>query len=134
MKRTEIKRDPDKIAAWLRKPRRAIARTALRRGPGRKAKRERPALDAFRAELRRRSGGYCEALFMLDGTEIVLGCASPWPHEGHHAHHLFPEDHDRGVHDPERGLFVCAKVHHWIHDVDPARAHELGLLRPEQAA
>lgn len=143
MKRSELRRDPVKIAAWLRKPRKPITRTALRRGPGRKAQRERPALDRFRETLRARNDGYCEgpngATIVVDGQRryVDVPHANVWTtpgtigrHPGCDPHHLFPEDRDRGVHDPARGLWLCRPCHDWI-DAHPAWAHQLGLLRPD---
>lgn len=83
-----------------------------------KAKANQPALDAFRTALRERSGGACEA-----NTP-----ACPWlRHEGHHAHHRSISDRRIGVHDPERGLWVCHLGHSYIH-ANPAASYDAGWL------
>ncbi|HET7734341.1 MAG TPA: hypothetical protein VFK52_00080, partial [Nocardioidaceae bacterium] len=85
---------------------------------GRKAQREQAAVDAFRLELRLRSHMFCEA-----STPACL----PFRHEGHHAHHCCPADRDRGVHDPERGLWLCFPAHAFVHR-EPALSYERGWL------
>jgi hypothetical protein len=91
---------------------------------GRKAQREQSALAAFRLELRVRSHGFCEAQ-----TPACL----PYRHEGHHAHHKAPSDRDKGLHDPERGLWLCFPGHAWTHR-HPAESYERGLLLRDGAA
>ena len=108
-------------------------KTALRRGDsklkrsrlnpiGRKAQRERAALDDFRLALSTRHGGQCEAMLF---TPIVCSLS---PHAGSDAHHVFPEDRDAGRHDPDRGLYLCRLAHQWAHN-NPASAKSVGLLR-----
>lgn len=105
-----------------------MKRTPLRRKTplrqvGRKAHREQPDLDAFRAAVHARR--WCEA-----GPPACLY----YRHEGHHAHHICPADRDRGLHDPERGLLLCAEAHRWVHG-NPAAAGRRGwLLRDGEAA
>jgi hypothetical protein len=111
------------------KPRKAIARV------GRKAQRERPAVAAFREQLRERSGGWCEAECMLRehrmARSVVVVCGTEYEHKGRHAHHVWPEDRDSSTHDPARGLWLCVHAHSWTHE-HPAEAGMLGLLRPEE--
>lgn len=101
-------------------------RTPLRRtgwvNPfGRKARREQEALQYFRIVVHARR--WCEA--------NVPGVCPPGLHDGHHAHHVWPEDRDAGLHNPARGLLVCAPAHSWIH-THPVAAAERGLLRPDR--
>jgi hypothetical protein len=133
IERTELKRPTiGQVRAWQRKPRKAIAKM------GRKAKRERPALDAFREALRSRSRGRCEArnLYLVPSSDglgwdsIHVPHVARGVHDGCDPHHLFPEDRDRGVHDPARGMWLCRTAHNWTDD-HPELAHRAGLLRPE---
>ena len=121
-RRTPLRADPAKTRAWRDRSRTNLARRTPLRATGAKAERERPALDAFRAELRRRSSGRCEV--------VTPGCPTTGPHAGAHAHHVWPEDRDAGHHDPARGLFLCADAHAWTHE-HPAAAARLGTLRPD---
>ena len=95
------------------------SRTRLR-SRGRKAKREQPDIDAFRAAVKARAGGMCE---------VRTGSCPPGPHVGHSAHHRWPSDRDRGVHDPDRGLWVCAPGHLAIHGSPSVSQLEGWLLR-----
>ena len=95
-----------------------LKRKARLKSKGRKAKREEPAVAAFRAAVRERAEGLCEA----NGPACPLG-----PHQGHHAHHCCIADRRRGVHDPDRGLYVCAEAHRHIHD-NPHEAYVRGWL------
>lgn len=94
-----------------------MRRTPLRRR-GAKARREQPAVDAFRAAVRERAGGLCE----VNGPACPLG-----PHQGHHAHHCCIGDRRRGVHDPERGLWTCPPAHRHIHE-NPHESYLRGWL------
>lgn len=103
-----------------------IARTGRPNPRGAKAEREQPALDAFRDALDARSRGWCQCFEVRgeDGTPI---CGTIFRHTGTDPHHIHPSDRDRGVHDPDRGLFICRTAHRAIHDnVEWAYAH--GLL------
>jgi hypothetical protein len=80
----------------------------------------------FSAILRDR--GWCEAAGLTYDGEAV--CSVRWPHAGSDPHHVWPEDRDRGVHDPARGKFLCRAAHDWVH-ANPRRAKTLGLLRPD---
>ena len=110
-----------------------MKRTPLRR-VGAKTHRERPALDAAREIVRARV--YCQAggLSDLEGLPVCgprFGLPYLWNvHPGDHAHHVWPEDRDRGVHDPDRMLYLCPTAHGWTHD-HPLAAKALGLMRPE---
>ena len=106
LKRTELKRGTSRLKRTRLKP------------TGRKAAREAEAQAEFRAEVRRRARGLCEG---------ATPACPPGPHDGHHAHHVFPSDRDRGVHDPERGKLLCAPGHTWTH-ANPAEAERRGLL------
>lgn len=122
MKRSPLKRPTAaQVAAWQRRARRPIARR------GRKAKREASAIARFRREVRARAAGWCEAWDLK------------WPsicdarqHLGDTAHHVWPEDRDRGVHEARRGVWLCAPAHRWVHE-HPADAALVGLMRPGSA-
>jgi hypothetical protein len=105
-------------------------RKAPLRATGRKATRERKALDAFKAAVHARR--WCEAQGLLRGEGYLRGkqVCSASLHIGEHAHHVWPEDRRTGKHDPDRGLLLCYVAHSYAHDF-PADAKRLGLLRPE---
>lgn len=68
---------------------------------------------------------WCQATWLRhDGLPVCL----PDRHEGHDAHHRWPEDRRVNRHDPDRVLLLCRKAHDWAH-AHPAAAAELGLLR-----
>ena len=93
-----------------------MKRSPIRR-VGAKSRRERPALDAARAVVRERR--WCEAGGIVrDGRSI---CGPVGLHHGAHVHHVWPEDRDRGVHDPDRMLYLCPTAHAWAH-ANPAAA------------
>lgn len=132
MKRSPLKAPtPEQIRRWQEKQRTPIARTGRPNPRGAKAEREQPALDAFRDALEQRSRGWCEAADVRDPETGNPICGILYRHTGTDAHHLFPEDRDRGVHDPARGKFICRWSHLWSHDF-PAAAKKVGLLRPEE--
>lgn len=117
-----------------------LKRTPLARGRkrikqrGAKAEREQPALDAFRAALIARSGGECEApAYVQTPTRVIVvpHSSTARHHAGAHSHHQYPEDHDRGVHDPARGLYVCTASHDWAH-LHPDDGALAGILRPDR--
>lgn len=87
---------------------------------GRKARREAPALREFRRVIRERSGGACE-------IRVSPYCSGRMDH----AHHCCPADRDRGVHDPERGLGLCAACHAHVH-AHPERSYRWGHLIRDQ--
>ena len=113
------RRQPIKRTPLVRKPK---ARAYIARKPikarGRKAERESAALDAFRAGLAKRSGGRCEGR--------TPACQSG-AHAGSDPHHIEPSDRDFGVHDIERGKYLCRPAHRWVHE-HPALAKARGLL------
>lgn len=127
LRRAQARRDNpvQKIGRNVTPRRNPIAQT------GRKAWREGPALAQFRGVLRERSGGRCEAVSSVRPRTGQPVCSNT-PHPGDHAHHCFPEDRDAGIHDPDRGLFLCAASHEWAHSF-PADAKVAGLLRPDRA-
>jgi hypothetical protein len=123
--------DPPKRKTPLKRSSTSLKRTVLKprttpiKQRGAKAMREQDALDVFRHELKYRSGGECE-------VDNPTACGTSQRHRGVHAHHVWPEDRDGGVHDPERGLWVCVRAHDYIHD-HPALSAEFGWLRPDKA-
>lgn len=120
IRRTPLKRPTlEQVRAFQQRARKPI------RKRGRKARREAGSIRAFAAALRARSGGWCEAFDLTHPT--ICG---PARHNGHHPHHVWPEDHDRGVHDPLRGAWLCTTAHNWAH-ANPTAAAIAGLLRPE---
>ena len=119
-----MKSDPAKAQAWRERSvrryqdkQRAKSRKRIAR-EGAKAKRERPAIDAFRQALKLRAHGFCE---------VQTPACPTWRHEGCDPHHLCHADRDRGVHEPERGLWVCRAGHDWI-ETHPELAYEAGWL------
>lgn len=109
-------------------------KTPLKRGKrpkqiGKKALREQEARIEFARAVARNAGGYCETMH-LPVVVATMICTVPVVHAGAHAHHVWPEDRDRGVHDPNRGLWLCARAHDWSH-THPALAWEYGLLRSD---
>lgn len=82
-------------------------------------------LRRFRAALEARV--WCEAAGSYAHGRPICGTLDR--HEGTDAHHLWPEDRDRGVHDPDRGLWICRTAHQWAH-ANPAMAAEMRVLRP----
>lgn len=141
LKRSGLKRPTrEQVTAWEQKPRTPLRRTRLKQGKGTKAVREQPDIASFRERLQERSGGECEAQGVLywmtiaggemsPSDQLLLVCGTHDRHHGAHPHHVWPEDRDAGIHDPERGLWLCARSHAWAHD-HPALAAEFGLLRP----
>lgn len=103
-----------------------MKRSPIPRRRGRKAEREQPALDAFRDALRDRM--WCEAADLIDTDTDLPVCGRYGRHDGAHAHHMWPEDRDRGVHDPNRGKWLCTVSHRWTHHW-PEKAGVIGLLR-----
>lgn len=104
-----LRSDPAKVRAWQDRSRRALPKI------GRKARREAPDIASFRAAVKYRAGGWCET---------PTPACPPGRHEGAHAHHVWPSDRDRGIHDPARGLYVCFAAHRWIHaHTGAAQAH-----------
>lgn len=74
-------------------------------------------LAAAKAEVRGRSGGWCE----------VQSPACPLErHPAHHAHHVVPRSRG-GLHEPENLLDVCGPAHDWIHR-NPTEATARGWL------
>lgn len=143
MKRSGLKRPTvEQVRAWNDKPRKPIARgtAPLKRATkaiakvGPKAKREKAALDAFREQVKNNARGLCQAPWyqVVDGRIITVAHShTGHPHGGGHSHHVWPEDHDYGIHDPVRGLYLCSASHRWAHD-NPDDAKIVGLLRPEE--
>lgn len=106
------------------------------RARGRRSERDEADRAEFARQLEDRSEGWCEATERLRivAPELALKvCTTGILHKGTDPHHLFPEDRDRGVHDPSRGLWLCRHAHDWAHD-HPRLAKSYGLLRPDAAA
>lgn len=114
----------EQVRAWQNRPRKALARSSKAIAKiGRKAKRERPALDRFRRMVKAHAYGQCEGYI----HEICVDV----PHEGAMAHHIWPEDRDCGRHESKRGAWLCATAHNWVH-ANPEAAACIGLLRPDR--
>lgn len=111
-RKTRLRANVETARAWERRSRKPLAAV------GAKAKRERAAVDEFRAAIRARARGRCEA---------TTPACPEGEHDGHHAHHVWPSDRDAGRHDPNRGRLLCAAAHAWVH-ANPADAEALGLL------
>lgn len=119
MRRSPLLRDPARVKEWLDRSRRPLRRV------GKRQARERSSLDQARQRVRGRV--WCEAWGVnVPGTLLEYVCAETL-HEGSDCHHVWPSDRDRGVHDPDRMLFLCRDAHRWVHD-HPRLAGELGLL------
>lgn len=136
MKRSE----PPKRKTPLARSTKPIKRSPIKRSSGQKARREEDAWAACKAAVIERSHGYCEAWDAISprwgsASDAAFdawsrgGCSS-YRHEAADPHHVWPEDRDRGIHDPARVLALCRRSHDWAHD-HPAHASALGLLRPE---
>lgn len=106
-----MKRDPEKARAWRQRSARLSAK-------GARARRDADAIEQFRLDLKWRSRGFCEA---------QTPACPPHRHDGCHAHHTRIHDRDAGRHDAERGLWVCAPGHHYIH-MHPAESYAQGWL------
>lgn len=106
---------------------------------GVRARRERRDLDVARAIVKARSEGWCEAHAICERVAGAIPAANDWRsrvcgtillHEGAHAHHVWPEDRDAGLHEAQRMRWLCPHAHDWVHR-HPTAAAALGLLRPE---
>lgn len=114
---------PEQVQAWRGKPRTPIGRGAAPKKIGRRGRRLEASWQACRAAVISRSGGACE------GPDLP-GIHPSHAHGATDVHHLHPSDRAAGVHDPDRCLHLCRPLHSWI-DLEPRKAHELGLLRPD---
>lgn len=114
---------------------------------GRRGRVSAAGLNPAREAVKARSGGRCECwlAFTLNGPAQMgdrdvrlpaggfvdtLLCETLAEHAGEHAHHVWPEDRDRGVHDPARIVWICAASHARIH-ANPNTARALGFLRAQ---
>lgn len=103
--------------------------TPLRRsGPWRprgnaKTRKGQARLAAAKAEVRGRSGGWCEA--------NTPACPLD-RHPAFQAHHILPRSQG-GQHDPENLLDVCHLAHDWIHG-NPDESRARGLLASRRAS
>ena len=97
---------------WERRSRKPLPQT------GAKTAREASDLAAFRKAVIARADGWCE---------IASGGCTPGPHPGRHAHHVWPSDRDAGLHDPTRGLWLCAGGHAYVH-AHPQESYARGWL------
>jgi hypothetical protein len=120
-----VNRDPAAIREWQERSARRYAESLRAKPPKRLSKvgarklRARPDEAAFRAALQRRSHGFCE---------VSTPACPPHRHEGHDPHHIFTSDRAKGIHDPDRGLWVCRLGHDWI-GLHPALAREQGWAK-----
>jgi hypothetical protein len=71
-----------------------------------------------KAIVAERDGGRCQA------AEPHFSCSGPL-----HPHHVWPVGAGGPRCDPSNIITLCQRHHRWVHDVDPRRARELGLLR-----
>lgn len=110
VKRSPLRSNPATTRAWQDRTRRAL--------PSRSA-RYRDVPRSVRADVARRSGGYCEA--RMEGCE---GLAV-------HMHHVLPRSQG-GRHEAANLLHVCATDHDRIHR-EPVLSRALGLLRSRSA-
>jgi len=105
----------------------------------------------FKTDLVERSDGWCEvrtvidrwcpdSLDLADPDYLALVqtaqyellarvCGTIILHPGVDPHHVDPKDRARGVHDPERGLWICRRAHDFVHHQEPRLARQIGLLR-----
>ena len=84
---------------------------------GKRAKAQRSDLDAFRAAVRERAGGWCEA--------NTPSCP-PGRHHGSEAHHRLMRSQG-GTHHVDNGLWVCGGAHIFIH-AQPGESYARGWL------
>ena len=115
-----MKRDPDKQREWQQRGARNWQANLRRNGGrGRKALREESALFQFRAVVYRRQ--WCQG----DTPACPIG-----QHPGTDAHHIWPSDRDKGLHNPNRAALLCRAAHQFVHEF-PAWGREHGLLKRE---
>lgn len=120
LKRTALKPPtPEQVAAFQRKPRRALPRGKRPARLGRRGKRLEAAWLTCKAAVRERSGGFCEG--------NVPGVCPPGQHSASDVHHCWKSDRASGIHDPSRCLHLCRTVHTWTED-EPALAESAGLV------
>ncbi len=112
-RKTQIKRDGPGARRFARS-RSTLERTAMRPAP----RAEPSELAAAKAQVRKRSGGMCEA---------STPACPVWPHEAVHVHHVVRRPHTGGVHDPAVMLDCCRPAHDHIH-ANPAESYERGWL------
>lgn len=127
MKRSGLKPPTwEQVKAFRRKPRKPLPRVGRRKRDSRADERE------MKRQLLERSGGFCEATRQLSdhfGHATAMSvCGTAILHRGVDPHHVWPEDRDRGVHDPSRALLLCRPAHDYAH-ANPTMAKTLGLLR-----
>lgn len=115
-----------KVRAWNRRARRPISKVGRRKRASRSDERE------MKRQLVERSDGFCEATRRLcdqfGHPTAISVCGTAILHPGTDPHHVWPEDRDRGVHDPSRALLLCRHAHDYAH-ANPAIAKTFGLLR-----
>lgn len=126
LRRTALKPPtPEQVAAFQRKPRRAIPRGKRPARVGRRAKREQRSWEAGRAACVERSGGFCE------GPEIA-GVHPAGKHSAQHVHHVVGRGRGGG-HEPENLIHLCAAIHEHAHR-HPAWGESVGLLASRGSA
>lgn len=133
MKRSPLKRDPDKARAWEQRSRDhaiAKARTKQRKPLPRKSAKQRK-IDAQRPYVRaaviERDGLGCYARALVPSVE----CASPNPERRlYELHEVVKRSRWRmGVLDPANCRLLCQAMHDWTED-HPKEAEMRGLLVP----
>jgi hypothetical protein len=97
-------------------------RTPLRTRGNARTRAGQQRLDQAKAEVRGRSGGWCEA---------HTPACPPERHVAHHAHHVLPRSAG-GQHDADNLLHVCGAGHEWIHQ-HPHASYQAGWLRRRTA-
>lgn len=101
---------------------REAARAAARRR--RKQRDSSPEAVAMRRQVKRRSGGLCEANWP--------GVCPDGPHPGEEVHHVWLRSQG-GPDHVNNGLHLCGRVHDHAHDVDRAGAEARGIIRSRPA-
>jgi hypothetical protein len=118
-RKAPLKRTPPK---WQRGEAAPLKRTMKRSTPLRtrgnaRTRAGQVRLEAAKAEVRGRSGGWCEA---------STPACPPDRHRATQAHHRLPRSQG-GKHDPDNLLDVCTPAHDWIH-ANPAASYDAGWL------
>ena len=118
MKRSPFRRDPakvrDQLAAWRARSAKLERRTALASSAMPRGKVGSDIPQDVRDEVRRRSGGRCEA--GLPGCTVAA----------HHQHHRLMRSHG-GPHVGPNLLDLCASCHALVH-ANPEYSYDRGLL------
>lgn len=100
-----------------------LRRTPFRSNGSAKTRAGKIRLEQAKADVRGRSGGWCEA----DTPVCPMG-----RHHGHQIHHILPRSAG-GQHEVGNLLHVCTAAHDWIHR-NPHEARLRGLLQSRVAS